>query len=223
MSSLKSYKDYIYDIDYNFYYNDGKNLYPITRKEYKEKTGESDYIVDKLRNSRYPYQKNDYFFLKLNNDFYTPIDWKIYNLVKFFWDNGFKGYSSEQGHKFTSSSITFNLKYNKNLILYIESIFDKKNIEIYDYNFTGLESTKIHQIRSELNLKILNEKKKIIYISKEILKENTLINIQFRPEIIDWIYHFLNLKIPDHFKAHTGGRIIHKRWMEKFKKYIVED
>ena len=41
-------------MDYNFYHNTRKELIPITRKEYKEKTGESDFIINKLRNSTWP-------------------------------------------------------------------------------------------------------------------------------------------------------------------------
>lgn len=44
--------EYFYDLDFNFYkrIND-KELKIITRKEYKLKTGETDYIINKLRYS----------------------------------------------------------------------------------------------------------------------------------------------------------------------------
>ena len=89
------YQEYCYDNDFNFYHYKNNKLTKITRKLYKEKTGESDYIINKLRNSRWKYQENDYFFLK-KRKYYWPIDWKLFNLIKYFSENGIQTSSLDQ-------------------------------------------------------------------------------------------------------------------------------
>ena len=49
---LKKFRNYCYDQDYNFYHNTYKKLIVITRSEYKKKTGETDYIINKLLSTR---------------------------------------------------------------------------------------------------------------------------------------------------------------------------
>ena len=116
MSILR--KEYCYTMDYKFYSRSyskklnslekeewlietKKSFTQITREEYKEKTGESDYIIDKLRNSVFPPQRNDYFFLKVpipvkDKLIYAPIDWRIYNLVKYLNQNNIvTGFSNQ--------------------------------------------------------------------------------------------------------------------------------
>ena len=84
MEKLKIYREYCYDLDYNFYHNTGKELISITRKEYRKKTGESDYIIKKLHDSSYPYQLNNYFFIKREDGVDVPVDYLLYDLVPGF-------------------------------------------------------------------------------------------------------------------------------------------
>ena len=94
----KRFQEYCYDMDYNFYHNTGKELIPITRKEYREKTGESDYIINKLRNSTWPWQMKDYYFMRIEKKEvkYVPIDWALYNLIIYFNRKGFVTHSCKQ-------------------------------------------------------------------------------------------------------------------------------
>ena len=80
---LKQFKNYCYDQNYNFFHNTYEKLIPITRKEYKKKTGESDYIINKLVNGVWSSQNHNYFFYKIGEK-YVPIDWKLINILKFF-------------------------------------------------------------------------------------------------------------------------------------------
>ena len=81
MSGINFYKmrEYFYDKEYNFYHLLGKkddgefNIEKITREEYKRQTGETDHIIEKLRNSAWAYQFND----RCSNDFW---------LVPFWWE-----------------------------------------------------------------------------------------------------------------------------------------
>lgn len=195
------YREYCYTRDYKFYHNDRKKLTLITRKLYKEKTGESDYIIDKLRNSEYPYQYSDYFFLNTGK-VYIPIDWKLFNLIKYF-NTIFVTTNCDQGDIQKNSNLVYILfKYSKSLLPFLEENFGKNTI-----------TTK--------NIPFVENHNKIQFEIREITNKNSgkLVKhafIHFHKNMIPQIHEKLNLEIPDHSKAHKGRRIIHNDLKELF-------
>ena len=171
------YREYCYDNDFNFYHYTNNKLTKITRKLYKEKTGESDYIINKLRNSRWKYQENDYFFLKNGK---WPIDWKLYNLIKFFNENDISTSSCDQDDGYI----------NINSIDKILNLFGRENIQcIAEYDK-------------------FNFKNKII-ISHGYFGGIISFQLRFNDKILKFMYKKLNLKMAKQSEAHKGRRMIH--------------
>ena len=221
----KELREYCYTKDYNFYHNDGKTFTQITRKEYKEKTGESDYIIDKLRNSAYPEQRTDYFFLKvpgynrfgckIKDKFQSaPIDWKLINLIKYFMKTKFEITNSDQGKIYTIGNIYF--KPDPELIPFLVEIFGKENIiyveKTFDFRVIKFKSRNWHKY-PEWNNKIIIMKDTTISRKGE-KSYNTV--LQFHKKMVWFMYKKLNLIYPDHSKAHIGERIPKAHTKEKF-------
>ena len=206
-------KEYCYTMDYNFYRNNGKTFTQITRKEYKEKTGESDYIIYKLRNSLFPVQINDYFFKKiehLSKQYYAPVDWKLYNLDKYLNSIGFETHQTDQGNIMKFGVIQ--LANNKKLKPFLLEKFGENNI-IYLNRVTDYTKNK-----GFINHDWYDEKlygKKIVMASQTNIFENNKkfshAAIYFKEKMIPWMYEKLNITMADHSKAHSGGRIISER------------
>lgn len=145
-----------------------KTYIKITKNEYMKATGDTPYIINRLKNSKYPYQKNDYFLVEN-----IPIDWRLKPLIKFFWKNDLTILSSHDGGKY----IQILFKNYKKTLIFLKKFFGEENIDIR------------------------NDK---ILILKHRHKD---LNIEFSEEMLLHIYKKYNLKIPEHSKAHKGGRI----------------
>ena len=212
------YREYCYDLNYNFYKYKNNKLSKITRKEYKEKTGESDFIIEKLRNSRWPVQQNDYFFLKYGKH-YWPIDWKLFGLIKFFKDNSINTSSSQYG-KYTSF-ILFN---NKKEIDTIKKLFGEENIKVFPNRKIIVDINDINIYDKKIEEKLLKEadkyRDKIRIYPQELVytdgdKPDNRFTINFNNSIIEKMYKKLKLEIPKHSDAHKGSRIVHTGKIEK--------
>ena len=193
----KRLKEYCYTKDYNFYHYNGTTFTPITRKEYKEKTGESDYIIDKLKNSIWPWQFTNYFFKKIKNG-YATIDWKLYNLDKYLNNNSFETWISDQGDRGPDAFINISNNWEK-----IEFFLKEK-----------LDAINVVLLKNSYDEK--KYKKKIIIFTKEWKKENgkkvKTISIRFDKSMIPWLHKKLNINMPDYNMSHSGGRIINQRF-----------
>ena len=211
------YREYCYDLNYNFYHFKDQKLTKITRKEYKEKTGESDYIIDKLRNSRWPTQQNDYFFLKVGRHFW-PIDWKLYKLIKYFRDNNIYTSSSHQGKN--GSFILFN---NIEDIEEIKKLFGEENVKVFPNRKIIIGeniSTYDKKVEEKLEKDAVKYHDKIRIYPQELVytdgdKSFIRFRIDFNSSIIEKMYKKLGLKMPKHSDAHKGRRIIHTGRLEK--------
>ena len=193
-------KEYCYTKDYKFYHNNGKTFTPITRKEYKEKTGESDYIIEKLRNSIWPYQSNDYFFNKGTRSSlykYIPTDWKLNNLYKYLNKNGFHAAGSDQGNG--CKLVHFHIDNSKNLIPFlIDKLGENNIIEIS----TTVDFNKVEFANNNWYDPKIHDKKIIVVTQKSIYKNNkkeTTKSIRFSMFILRWLHNKLNLEYPDLF------------------------
>ena len=211
--TTRTLKEYFYTMDYNFYYhNNGQTLTQITRKEYKEKTGESDYIINKLRNSIFPYQKNDYFF-KRNPSFnkYAPIDWKIYNFDKYLNKNGFETGASDQSGWYDSGG---NRNFGRILVQikvipFLKQKFGEKNIILVESNWTFGDKEPLSEIFEHWAVK--KSSKKLLIKANNNKKNYYKSVLYFKESNLPWIHEKLNLEFPDHSKAHRGRRIIDQR------------
>jgi hypothetical protein len=216
------YKEYCYDFDYNFYRYKNEKLTKITRKEYKEKTGETDFIINKLRESRWPVQQNDYFFLKSGKHFW-PIDWKLFDLIKFFRANGIYSSSSHQGKN--SSFISFG---NIKDIDKIKELFGAENVILFPMRKIIIDEDGSNNIYDEkVEKKKLKESDKYhdkirIYPEEVIYYDGSdnykSFTIDFNTNIIEKMYNKLGLKIPKHSEAHKGSRIVHPGKLKKLLK-----
>ena len=89
-------------------------------------------------------------------------------------------------------------KHEENNKIKLEKLFGKDNIICLKL---GAKLPKDFHEMKEKNIK-LYPNKIIIY------GEERYTNIQFNIKSIGWIHIKLNIPIPDHNKAHTGGRIL---------------
>ena len=212
---LKKFRNYCYDQDYNFYHNTYKKLIVITRSEYKKKTGETDYIINKLLSTRvWSSQNHNYFFYKIDGKD-VPIDWKLINILKYFHKNKFETSQLDQGVK-DSQPASIRFKNNENLENFLKNKLGEENIIIIDFDY-------------EIEYKEFKE-----YIKKESAKKFILVNQTFnfsrgkiKYPVLYWndtlytkINKLLKIKIPDIKKSHDGCRVIPKFILQKVKHLI---
>lgn len=226
MGSLKVLRDYFYDLDYNFYHNTGKKLIRITRKEYKEKTGESDFIIDKLRNSKYPSQSHDYFFMKLSSERYTPVDWGLYNLVVYFNKNGFRTTTVSQTmpiSKTSTSVSSIHFVYDDNLLPFLKEKLSYDDIVDVDYYHDF--RTDGYNYHTKVWKKFPHEDP-ILYVrdhttGRDGKKDRMTSRIIFENHYIYRMSDAFGIDYPDHTKAHTGSRIVRPVKFDKVKHLII--
>ena len=229
MEELKKHRKYFYDMDYNFYHNTGTELIRITRKEYKEKTGESDFIIDKLRNSIHPSQDHDYFFMKIKSKHadYAAIDWGLYNLVIYFNKNGFRTSNVSQTMPISKTSTSISsihfvhpdklLPFLKEKLCY-DDIVDEDHY--HDFRTDG------YNFHTKVWKKFPHEDP-ILYTREHITghdgKESPMTSrIIFENHYIYRMCDAFGIDYPGHTKAHTGGRIIRPVRFDKIKHLIKE-
>ena len=213
---LTEVKDYFYDMDYNFYHKTPGDregefvVVKITREEYKRQTGESDYIIKKLRNSAWPEQGNDYYFYKSKSrktgkTMYIPVDWKLINLIKYFNKSCLPTTTSEQG--ITTARIHF--QSGSHLIPNLKILFGEENIKLvetsHDYRNGQWKLTE--------ELKQLASKNKIVLVLATTIslkgdlmsgKRNRLL---FNHKNSGWIHEKLGIMMPKQEGSHTGSRM----------------
>lgn len=208
MEKLKIYREYCYDLDYNFYHNTGKELISITRKEYRKKTGESDYIIKKLHDSRYPYQLNDYFFVKSEDGIDVPVDYLLYDLVSHFNKIGFTTNYVHQGKVY---HIGFN--YSEDIMYFFEKNLGPESITViyieHDFRKDGTFNISKYWDEARYSGKFIIVKR--ININFDGSKERTM-DLYFDNFLLNLAYKKFGVKkIPNSElkeKAHKGGRII---------------
>lgn len=208
-------KEYCYTMDYNFYHIKGQTVVPITRKEYKEKTGESDYIIDKLRNSIWPWQFTNYFFKKIwdrtrtRTYEYATIDWKLYNLDKYLNNNGFRTSFLDQGDHNPDAFISINKNDFQKLKPFLVNKLGTNNVIEVNFDKTSQQNSSSYDYDEK------KYKKKIIMLTKNWERENRKFkatSIHFDKSMIPWLHKKLNINMPDYNMSRSGGRIINQRF-----------
>lgn len=195
-----------YYFDYYHYYSyENNTLKIITQKEYIEKTGESLYLINKLKNSYYPHQINDYFFLKppfeLKKHFlyYRLNETKYTNIKNFFRETlNIKVYYEKDN---ITIMMSINKENFKNIIKFFKDNFEKLVKVIESNNIISKEyekyNDKILIIKTKtkfdrINILFNNKIKKLIYEKFNIPKENPINEIKnFKPNgylNVDWKY-----------------------------------
>jgi hypothetical protein len=225
--------DLCFDTYGNYYINiGGLKLKKITKKEYMDITGESSFLIDKLKNSIYPEQYRDYVFLKIPDNFpkdegeniagkYITCDWMLSNLITFLWNRNIITLGWDQG--------VFNKKTNidypgfismdhstidrKEVLPLLKQIFGEKNIIIFDFIKKPEEKPKSgKEIREFKQNKALKFPKKI-----RIKINQGFISINFNHKMIPTIYKNLKLKPVNPNHVHKGGRFLSKKEIERYE------
>lgn len=198
------------------------NTFIIYEKKYRKyKTKFYELLKKRLKDSIYPTQANDFFFLTIpkghpNENKEVPVDYLLRNIVLFFWKEGFITLGWNQGMDIitefkdviTPAFISFDLKLinGKDAISHLKRILEKRfgrdNIFILD------ESKRKPQKNLIKYLKVLR-KKKIDFFFKypkkiviNIVKE--FIAINFRIKFLDWISEKLNIDLPPFEERYPG-------------------
>tara|TARA_Y100000389_G_scaffold149349_1_gene148636 strand:- start:735 stop:1436 length:702 start_codon:yes stop_codon:yes gene_type:complete len=216
--------DYFYDMNDNYYKSIGRlKLKKITKQEYINATGESSFIIQKLKDSLYPYQHKDYKFLKYPDNYsndiagkYVPVDWKLTNIIKFLWEHEIITCLWDQGF-IRKDKIDINgyitIKYTTNddinVIPLLIKLFTQNNIVLLE-NPNIKSGTQFHEWCNKLVLQYPNKIR--------IIKLSTVIRITFNPKMIPQIYKFLQLEPVNKNNIHKGNRIISP---SRFKLYKI--
>ena len=208
-------------MDDNYYKSIGRlKLTKITKQEYINATGDSSFIIQKLKDSLYPHQFRNYKFLKYpynyTNDIsgkkdvagkYVPVDWKLTNLIKFLWDHKIITFGWDQGiitkqniDKPGFISINYKTINGIDVIPLLIKLFTQNNIILLE-NPNVKSAKQMHEWNSKLSLQYPNKLR--------ITKFEKFIGITFNHKIIPWIYKFLKLEPVNKDNIHKGSRIIH--------------
>lgn len=236
----KRFQEYCYDMDYNFYHNTGKELIPITRKEYREKTGESDYIINKLRNSTWPWQIQDYYFMRTGGVSlkagkivhrevkYVPIDWALYNLIIYFNRKGFVTHSCKQIGVISKKSrdvSTFGFwKCGDELLLFLKEKFGGLIVEIdnyHDFRTDGFNTSDKWWDETIYKDKIVFVRQHVTDRKGEPFQEGS-VSINFENKLIYKMSDILGVEYPNHSNAHIGKRIVGRGLLERLQHLIRE-
>jgi hypothetical protein len=174
----------------------------ILKKCYKKKGIPVKY-VDKLMNSVYPNEWNDYQLSKMSKDKvdwkdweddykgtnkYVPIDYNIYGIVVKLIKEGFILGGWDEGNPKYKEMGFIAFKYSKSSLNKIKKLFGKDNI-IDD----GNESSKIEPGKKmkEYNKKKFNMKTYKIHVDKS---RDDAFSIEFDPDIIPKMHKLLGIK-----------------------------
>ena len=207
----------------------------IYKKYQKYKAKYYNLVKKRLLESIYPNQGNDFFFLTIpsghpNAGKEVPVDWKLCNIIKFFWNNGLITMGWHQGSEyldcFETAFISFDKKTidSKNTIRILNNIlkkhFDKTQIVVFngwqtkrDATAPDWENYTEEEAEKEYAKKLTKEKKIIEKFFKNnpdkilIEKESNFVALVFRSPMIPTISNKLKLKLPNHADSFPGNLI----------------
>ena len=183
-------------------------------------------VKEQLDKSLYPGQENDFFFLTIPRNFpnggvNVPVDYKLSNLVLYFWKHEFITCGLDQGweapHIFKFGFISFEQKkindidtftdlYN----LLVEKL-GKDNIYIYDIQIIINNST---LSGNEKNNTIVNDRDNYLKHNPNkimICETDSCVAIYFRSKFIRKIYKKFDIVLPNIDDRLPGGLINTRR------------
>jgi hypothetical protein len=194
-------------------------LTEITEKEYYKKSGDKKADISKLKKSVYPWQARNYILLKFTKIFpkslqgkYVPVDYKLYNLIRFLWRKKIITMGWDQGviRKYNkldySGFITMKHKTadKKNVLPILKKMFGEKKIIIFD----TVKHTKLYvQPGKNTRENKMNKSKEYPKLVRIIIYSHMIV-INFNHALLPWIHRKLNLDIPKKKNSLEGRRII---------------
>ena len=184
-------------------------------------------VKERLEESVYPGQENDFFFLTIPKGFpdagrEVPVDYKLSNLVSYFWNHGFITYGWDQGWEdffaFKFGFISFAGKKINNTDTFTDLYnllvkkFGKNNIYVYDVkkiidNNELSEDEKDDIIMNEKDNYLKNNPDKII-----LFESGGIVAIYFRSKFIREIYKKFGVILPNIEDRLPGGLINTRRY-----------
>ena len=231
MADTYSSEDYCYDKNGNYYICvDEMKLKKITKQEYMDATGESSFIIKKLKDSIYPAQGRNYVFLKFPDNFpkddgndiagkYITADWMLANLITFLWKQDIITLGWDQGGYIEkkkidhSGFISMNHKTmgGEDVVPLLVKLFGEDNVVIIDFIKNPKHKPKPGKEKRKWNMEIsLKYPKKI-----RILVMHGYIAIGFNHLMIPWMYEHLKLKMVNKDKVHQGNRLVY--YLDKYE------
>jgi hypothetical protein len=176
-----------YQLVNNLYYEINKNQY----LQYLKNNGQHMSDINKLKKSIYPSKFNDYILLKLPIQ-YFPADYKLANLISYFWKNNIdaKGWNQNDklnGNGFISFS-RYTIKNQKSLDV-LSDMFGKTYVK----NITPLINDTLEFKMKDKQIDELQEK----YSNKIIYKDDSnFSSIIFNQKMLEYMHKKLNIIIP---------------------------
>jgi len=186
--TLGEFDGYRYDKNGNYYkwvktpVNDvakEENYMKITKQEYMDATGESSFVIDKLKNSVYPDQIRDYVFLRFP-DFekesgkYAPADWMLTNLIKLLWKEGIHVGGWDQGHDVTIQRNKEKIRYHEPAFITTGPPIKKKTRTVKEKKKQTTEEKKKCLDNCESLIKIFGEENVIILEEDGLIEERKI-------------------------------------------------
>lgn len=190
-----------YQLVDNLYYEINKNQYLQYLKNNKQHISD----INKLRKSIYPSKTNDYILLKLPTQ-YFPADYKLANLILYFWKNDVDAKGWNQHNELNKLNKTGFISFSRYTI---------KGQKIYDMlcNMFGktylkdvtylVDNTLEHKLKMEQSHE-LNEK----YSNKIIYQDyGHFCSISFNQKMLEYMHKKLNITIPKREDALKGQSV----------------
>lgn len=209
---MTSNKNYVSNLQRNYYLRIGNTLKKVTKEEYIKKSGNKMSNIEKLRKSVYPTQYRDYILLKYPDNFpsnisgkYVPVDYILANIVKALWKKNIITYGWDCDGKYPCF-ISMNNETNtgKDVIVILKKLLGK-NIKIFDFIKYPDKNPKPGK-ETRLWYEKMTKKYPNTYL---ITIYPHFISINFNGSMIDNFHKKLKVKIPNEKNALKGNRILY--------------
>lgn len=203
--------EYVCGLNGKFYRLGGGKYIPVSKKVYlaylrKNKLKFRD--IQKLLTSVYPTQDKNYNLLKIPTQ-YVPVDYKLTNIVKLFWNHGITTQGWDQGLFNTRKNIdhpgfiSFD-RYNnqqEEVFVILKKLFGSRNIIDVSKSYQGVKPGK--------EMRDMKQKMSAKY-PKQIRfdQSNYYCAISFNHQLLEWMHKKLKLKVPKIEDSKPGNSTI---------------
>lgn len=210
-SNFCSEDEYVCGLNGKFYRLGGGKYTPVSKKVYfaylrKNKLKFRD--IKKLLTSVYPTQTQNYNLLKLPTQ-YVPVDYKLTNIVKVFWNHGITTQGWDQGcfnirknidHPGFISFDRYNNQQEEVFVI-LKRLFGRRNIVNVSHYYKDI---KAGQEMRDMKQKMSAEYPKQIRFNQY----QSFCSINFNHQLLEWMHKKLKLEVPKIEDSLTGFQIM---------------